>query len=160
MRAATDLIFRVTVPARQASQRVLGAARQRCLQAVHCARYYVERNPVRTTSYSSVAALGMGVLIGRLLAPHPFDAASAAAFARGRRRAPRDAAKETSEELRVAAQDTAQRAGAVRVPERVEATREYGSENPWRTASCATGMLLGAAAILGAVSMLRARRRA
>ena len=151
MPAETDFTSRALSSAKQKSQQLLDAAQDRSRQMVDSAQHYVRENPVRAASYSSAVVLGLGILIGRLLAPHPFDAASAAAFARGRLRALPGTARETSEELLAAAKETSQQLADTtyaRSRELLKSTRQYVEENPRRAASYAAGALFGVAAII------------
>jgi ElaB/YqjD/DUF883 family membrane-anchored ribosome-binding protein len=151
MPAETDFTTRAISTAKQKSQQLLDAAQERSRQVVDSAQHYLQENPVRAASYSSALALGLGILIGRLLAPHPFDMASATAFARGRLRALPSTARETSEELLTAAKESSQQladTAYARSREILESTRQYVEENPRRAASYAAGALVGLTAII------------
>jgi len=156
----SDFTSRAAATAKQKSLRLIGAAQDRSRQFVNSAHHYIEENPVRAVSYSSAAVLGLGILIGRLLAPQRPDVSSMAAEAGSRLQDLPDALRGASQELLAAAKqkshdliDTAQE----RSREILEYTRDYAQENPWRTASYAVVAIAGLALIAGLIATAKPR---
>lgn len=75
----TEFSSRAISGAREKSQQALDAARERSRRMAGTAQRYIEENPVRAVSYTSALVFGVGLILGRLLAPSRYDADSAAA---------------------------------------------------------------------------------
>lgn len=153
MPADTEFASSAVSSAKERSQQLLGAAQQRSRQLADSAQRYVHENPVRAVSYTSAALFGLGIIIGRLLAPDRHEEASD--MATGAEQASRDwaraaqdqshqwldTAKEKSQQLMSAAQH--------RSRELVDTTQHFVEENPARAATYAGLALLALAAIVG-----------
>ncbi|HWI15218.1 MAG TPA: hypothetical protein VNT02_13235 [Burkholderiales bacterium] len=149
MPADTDFAARAVASAKERSQQILDAAQERSRQIADSAQRYMQENPVRAVSYTSAALFGLGIIIGRLLAPdrnEPADLASHAerASQEWTRNAQKqtqqwlDAAKEKSQDLMSTAQQ--------RSRELMNTTQELIEENPARAATIAGIALLALAA--------------
>lgn len=156
----SDFTARAASTAKEKSLQLIGAAQDRSRQLVNSAQHYIEENPLRAVSYSSAAVLGLGILIGRLLAPERYDMSSMARDAGSRVQDLPDALRGASQDLLAAAKqksheliDTAQS----RSREILEYTRDYAQENPWRAASYAVVAIAGLALIAGLISTSRPR---
>jgi hypothetical protein len=82
MPADTDFAARAVSSAKERSQHMLDTAQQRSRQIADSAQRYMQENPVRAVSYTSAALFGLGIIIGRLLAPDRYDAPEIASTAR------------------------------------------------------------------------------
>jgi ElaB/YqjD/DUF883 family membrane-anchored ribosome-binding protein len=152
MPADTDFAARAVASAKERSQQMLDTAQQRSRQLADSAQRYMQENPVRAVSYTSAALFGLGIIIGRLLAPDRYEASQVAS---GAQRATQDwastaqdqtqqwldTAKEKSQQLMSAAQQ--------RSRELVDTTQEFVGENPVRAATYAGLALLALAAVVG-----------
>lgn len=141
---ATEFSSRSLTAAKETSQQVLDAARERSRQMAGTAQRYIEENPVRAVSYTSALVFGLGLIVGRLLAPTRYDLEHAASAAKdlsrewhgtGARQSQQwlDTAKDKSQELLGTAQD--------RSRELLESAQTYVQEHPARTASYAAALL-------------------
>lgn len=150
--STTDFAARAVSSAKERSQQILDAAQQRSRQLADSAQRYMQENPVRAVSYTSAALFGLGIIIGRLLAPERTEPSEMAASAgRASQEWTRvaqnqgqqwlDTAKEKSQQLMSAAQQ--------RSRELVDTTQEFVQENPVRAATYAGIALLALAAIIG-----------
>jgi ElaB/YqjD/DUF883 family membrane-anchored ribosome-binding protein len=151
MPADTDFAARAVSSAKERSQHMLDTAQQRSRQIADSAQRYMQENPVRAVSYTSAALFGLGIIIGRLLAPDRYDAPEIASTAR---RASQDwtsgaqdqtqqwldTAKEKSQQLMSAAQQ--------RSRELVDTTQEFVEEYPVRAATYAGLALLAIAGVV------------
>jgi ElaB/YqjD/DUF883 family membrane-anchored ribosome-binding protein len=151
----TELASRAASAAKKTSQQALGAAQQQTRQLAESAQRYIRENPLTAVSYSAAAVFGLGVLIGRLLAPSGYDAASVASAARESLPRWRDAVRDNSQEWREATREKAQEllgTAQERSREILDATQEYAAEHPLRTASSVAIALLGLALAMGLFS--------
>lgn len=160
----TEFSSRAISGAREKSQQALDAARERSRRMAGTAQRYIEENPVRAVSYTSALVFGVGLILGRLLAPSRYDADSAAAgelaqdwhgTVASRSQQWLDAAKSGSQEVAGTAQqrsrellgtaeqrsrellDTAQQ----RSRELLGSAQAYVQEHPARSASYAVALL-------------------
>lgn len=152
MPADTDFAARAATAAKERSQQMLDAAQQRSRQLADTAQRYVQDNPVRAVSYTSAALFGLGIIVGRLLAPDrsdPSDMASAAErassdwtrAAQGQSQQWLDTAREKSQELMNVAQQ--------RSRELMDTTQAFVESNPARAATVAGVALLALAVAIG-----------
>lgn len=146
MTANTEFGTSAMETARERSQQLLGAAQQRSRELADSAQRYVHENPVRAVTYTSAALFGLGIIIGRLLAPdrHPMDdvaarAAQASSSAQTRAQEMYEAARDTTQ----AVMGTAQK----RSRELFAATQDYVEEHPGQAATVAALALLAVAAL-------------
>ncbi len=148
----TDFASRAASTAKERSQQMLEAAQQRSREIAGNAQRYVQENPFRAISYTSAALFGLGIIIGRLLAPDRYAASDLASAAdRGTQDMTRaaqersqewiDTAKEKSQQLLAAAQQ--------RSRDLIDTTQEYVEEYPARAATYAGLALLAVAALVG-----------
>lgn len=152
MPADTELASRALSSAKERSQQMLDAAHQRSRQLADSAQRYVQENPVRAVSYTSAALFGLGIIIGRLLAPERHDLSG---MTSGAERASQewtraaqdqshqwlDTAREKSQQLMSAAQQ--------RSRELVGTTQDFVESHPAGAATLAGVALLALAALVG-----------
>ena len=154
MQETTDLASRAASAAKETSQQALGAAQQQTRQLAESAQRYIRENPLTAVSYSAAAVFGLGVLVGRLLAPSGYDAASIASAARESLPRWRDAVRDTSQEWGEVTGGKAQELLATaqeRSREILDTTQEYAAQHPLRIASTLAA-LLGLALAVGLFS--------
>lgn len=148
----TELASSAMSSAKERSQQMLDAAQQRSREIADRAQRYMHENPVRAVSYTSAALFGLGIIIGRLLAPDRFDTSGMASgaeraseewtrSAQDQGRQWLDTAKEKSHHLMSAAQQ--------RSRQLVDTTQEFVAEDPLRAATYAGLALLAVAALVG-----------
>jgi len=163
---ATESSSRTLSAAKETSQQVLDAARERSRQMAGSAQRYIEENPVRAVSYTSALVFGLGLIVGRLLAPSRHDADSAASAAkdlaqewqgtaaarsqqwldtaRGKSQELLGTAQERSRELLDSAQERSREllgSAQQRSRELLGSAQEYVQEHPARSASYAVALL-------------------
>lgn len=152
MPADTEFANRAVSSAKERSQQMLEAAQQRSRQLADSAQRYVHENPVRAVSYTSAALFGLGIIIGRLLAPDRYDTSDMASAAerassdwsraaQGQSQQWLDTAREKSHELMNAAQQ--------RSRELMDTTQAFVETNPARAATVAGIALIALAAAIG-----------
>ena len=149
MPATAELGARAIETARERSQQLYDAARERSRDLADNAQRYVSENPLRAVTYTSAALFGLGIIVGRLLAPdrHPADdmaagaamASSALASAQSRAQDLFDTAKDASQSLLSTARQ--------RSREVMDATSEFVEDHPGRAATYAALVLLAIAGI-------------
>ena len=146
--SSTEFAARAVSTAKEKSQQMLDAAQQRSRQLADSAQRYMQEYPVRAVSYTSAALFGLGIIIGRLLAPERDDTSDVRQASDEWTRAAQnhgqqwlDTAKEKSQQLMSAAQQ--------RSRELVDTTQEFVQEEPWRAATYAGLALLVLAAAVG-----------
>lgn len=152
MPADTDFAARAVSSAKERSQQMLDAAQQRSRQLADSAQRYMQENPVRAVSYTSAALFGLGLIIGRLLAPDRYEPSEMASTAqRASEDWTRSAQDQTQQWLDTAKEKSQQLMNAAqqRSRELVDTTQEFVEEYPVRAATYAGLALLAIAAVVG-----------
>jgi ElaB/YqjD/DUF883 family membrane-anchored ribosome-binding protein len=152
MPADTDFASRTINTAKEHSQHMMDTAQQRTREIADSTQRYVHENPWLAMSYTSAALFGLGIIIGRLLAPERHEGSDlAAAAARATEQFTRGAQQHSQEWLDAAREKSHQFASSAqqRSRELIDSTQEYVHDHPVQAAAYTGLALVALAALVG-----------